>query len=136
MKILVKRKWQVGDTTTGEMWVDDVFFCYTLEDKIREIKIKHKTAIPEGVYKLVLSVSNRFKKILPEILNVSNFTGIRIHAGNTHIDTSGCILIGEILTKDKTKLINSRQAMNKLMSLLQKQNNITIEIKNDFKQVD
>jgi hypothetical protein len=81
--------------TLGSMFVDGVFFCYTLEDAIRPTKIKHETAIWKGNYRVILSISNRFKRLMPEVLNVSGFEGIRIHGGNTHLDSSGCILVGE-----------------------------------------
>lgn len=40
-------------------------------------------------------MSPKFKRELPEVLNVPHFSGIRIHRGNTHKDTLGCILVGE-----------------------------------------
>ena len=58
------------------------------------IKIAGKTAIPAGTYLVKKTMSPRFKKVLPEILNVPNYTGVRIHAGNTAADTEGCLLLG------------------------------------------
>ena len=63
--------------------------------------------------------------ILPLILDVPNFSGIRIHSGNTENDTEGCILVGE--NKVIGKVINSRIIFNKLMSKLDKEFVITIK---------
>lgn len=97
--------------TISEFLIDGVFICDMLEDAVRPLpetcpntskwkececveKIKHETAIPAGTYKVVLSYSNAFKKILPEIQNVPHFLGIRIHTGNSPKDTSGCLIPG------------------------------------------
>ena len=121
MKVLVKRIYK-GDTyTIGRMFIDGQYVCDTLEDPVRilneyEDKVYGKTAIPEGVYQVKLTYSPRFKKILPEILNVQFFSGIRIHAGNTAEDSEGCILVGE--NKVKGKVINSKKTLEKLMKIL------------------
>ena len=86
--------------TIGELYANGVFLGYTLEDALRVVKIKHETAIPTGVYKVVLSHSNRFGRIMPEILNVPNFEGVRVHGGNTDKNTSGCPLLGKHKTED------------------------------------
>lgn len=70
------------------------FICYTLEDKERLVKIKGQTAIPTGKYTVIVTMSERFKKELPLILNVPNFSGVRLHGGNTEEDTEGCPLLG------------------------------------------
>ena len=79
----------------GDLFIDSEYFCHTLEDEKRAdgVKIKHKTAIPPGTYKVVLTRSNRFKRIMPLLLNVEGFSGIRIHGGNDSKDTSGCPLV-------------------------------------------
>jgi dynactin complex subunit len=95
MLIEVKR-FEFKDThTIGKMYVDGVYECYTLEDVVRNgTKVLGKTAIPTGEYKLIIDASVRFKQDMPHILNVPNFTGVRIHSGNTSADTDGCILLG------------------------------------------
>ena len=84
--------------TLGKLLVDGKECCYTLEPKWRKRKAKKvpgRTAIPEGRYPVVITRSPKFKQWLPLLLHVPNFTGIRIHAGNTAKDTKGCILVGE-----------------------------------------
>jgi hypothetical protein len=94
LKILVCRNRPQKGFTTGCLLIDGLFKCFTLEDECRDVKIQHETAIPAGTYKLRITHSARFNKPLPILLDVPNFTGIRIHAGNTCNDTSGCILVG------------------------------------------
>ena len=92
--------------TKGTLSVDNNKFCETLEDTNRdlnrngkfdngEIKVYGETCIPYGTYKVRVSYSPKFKRELPEILNVNNFSGVRIHRGNKTSDSSGCILCGE-----------------------------------------
>lgn len=88
--------------TAGRLLANGKFLCYTMEDEVREQdglpvekwKIHGETAIPRGKYRVVLTMSPRFKRVLPEVLNVPGFTGIRIHRGNTAEHTHGCILVG------------------------------------------
>lgn len=103
--------------TISEMYMNDIFFCHTLEDTVRlGLKIKNETAIPSGVYEIKLTYSPKFKKNMPEIVNVPNFTGIRIHSGNQSSDTSGCILVGKYDTGNK--IIESKKTFEKLYSLI------------------
>lgn len=81
-------------STIGELFLDNKFFCFILEDTVRKNKIPGKTAIPSGSYEIERTYSPRFKKVLPILLNVPNFEGIRIHPGNTPQDTDGCLLPG------------------------------------------
>lgn len=127
--------------TIGELFVNEeatlsktTKVCDTLEDTFRLLpkvclntpkgigcnckeKVYGKTCIPYGTYTVRLSYSNRFKRILPEVLNVPHFLGIRLHSGNSSKDTEGCILVG---TKSKGDWVTaSRVAFNKLYKLLQ-----------------
>lgn len=116
MNLLIKRTDFTDKSTVGELYVNNEFFCYTLEDVVREEKIKNETAIPSGEYEITITYSPRFKRYLPLLHNVPNFSGIRIHPGNTHRDTEGCILVG--MTKTKDFIGNSRTAFNKLYPML------------------
>lgn len=112
MKLKLKRE-PHPEYTVGKLYIDDIFECFTLEDIIRDVKIKGDTAIPYGKYIVIINQSVRFKKALPLLLNVPNFEGIRIHTGNTTEDTEGCILVGTMRTKDG-KVLNSKIAFDKL----------------------
>jgi hypothetical protein len=116
------------DYTIGSLYVDGEYFCDTLEDtdrgltqempleEIRRIKIPHETAIPTGVYRVIVNMSPAKKRMLPRLLDVPGFSGILIHRGNTKNDSSGCILVGE--NKVKGKVINSTQYEKKLVEIL------------------
>jgi hypothetical protein len=131
MKIKVIRHFKGEQYTIGRLYIDDVYYCDTLEDRVRDFekdgKVFGQTAIPQGIYDLKLSMSPRFGRLLPEILNVPHFTGIRIHRGNTHFDTHGCILVG--FNKEKGKVLQSSETEMALINRLAKANDkITIEI--------
>lgn len=135
MKIEVNRIFKASNYTIGELSVNNNYVCNTLEDKVRADgkKVYAETAIPTGTYTLVLSYSNRFKKVMPEILNVPNFSGIRIHCGNSSKDTEGCLLVGKWDGKTENWISDSKNSYNKLYPLLEeafnKKENITITIK-------
>jgi len=74
MKLEVKRKIFTDKSTIGELYIDGVFECYTLEDTVRQgPKVFGKTAIPTGTYKVIVNMSNRFKRLLPLLVNVPEF---------------------------------------------------------------
>jgi hypothetical protein len=126
MKIHLKRLHRTGKSTIGELTIDGKFECYTLEDIEREVKIKAETAIPKGTYKVIINQSNRFKRLMPLLLNVSNFEGVRIHAGNTNHDTEGCILVGR--TRGVDFIGQSRKAYDSLFKKMQEAKEITLTI--------
>ena len=108
--------------TIGRLFIDEKYFCDTLEDRCRDLdkeeKVMNETAIPEGTYEVVVNVSVKFKRKLPLLLNVPHFTGIRIHRGNTDRDTSGCILVGE--NKQLGRVINSTGYELRLTEILER----------------
>lgn len=128
MKIKIKRLHRTDKSTIGELYINGKFECYTLEDVERDVKIDGKTAIPKGTYKVIINQSNRFKRLLPLLLDVPNYAGVRIHSGNTAEDTEGCILVGK--TRSLDFVGSSREAFTKLfekMLLEKKEITITIE---------
>lgn len=135
MKLTLNRIFLGSSATIGELLVNDKHLCDTLEDRVRPEgeKVYGKTAIPEGTYEVKLTHSPRFKKILPEILNVPNFSGIRIHTGNSSKDTEGCILVGTWDGEKEDWVGSSKIAFDELMTLLEEATNnkekITITVK-------
>lgn len=135
MYIIVNRIFKASTYTIGELSVNNKYLCDTLEDRVRPEgeKVYGETAIPSGTYTVILSYSNRFKKIMPEIQNVPNFTGVRIHCGNSSKDTEGCLLVGKWDGKTENWISDSKNTYNKLYSLLEEasnnKENITITIK-------
>ena len=131
MEIEVKRIFKGKDYTIGKMYLNGEYFCDTLEDTVRDLKVVKKiygeTAIPEGRYRVEMTYSPKFKRILPLLLKVPFFEGIRIHSGNSADDSLGCLLVGE--NKVKGKVINSRKTEDKLTDILRKEKEIWITIK-------
>lgn len=108
--------------TIGRLFVDGKYFCDTLEDRCRDLdkeeKVMNETAIPEGIYEVIVNVSAKFRRKLPLLLDVPHFSGIRIHRGNMDKDTSGCILVGE--NKQPGRVINSTGYELRLTELIEK----------------
>lgn len=108
--------------TLGSLFFAGKFLGFTCEDKDRHLesggsKIYGNTAIPRGYYRMTVSMSNRFKKLMPELLNVPGFSGIRIHGGNFATSSEGCPLLGA------KKLVNGvadcKDVNLKLLKLIQ-----------------
>lgn len=128
MELKVKRIARKDGYTIGRLFINNEYFCDTLEDtdrglsstmQVNEIlakKVKAETAIPTGKYDVILTFSPRFKRVLSLLLNVKGYEGVRVHAGNTNKDTEGCLLVGE--NKAKGQVLNSRATLEKLMSIL------------------
>ena len=115
----------------GQLYLNDQFQCYTLEDLPRESKVENNTCIPQGDYQVVLDHSERFHRIMPHLLEVPGFSGIRIHSGNTDKDTEGCILVGQYAGPGY--LEKSHLAFDSLFPKLEQCSEpISIQIENDF----
>lgn len=119
--------------TIGALFVDGKQECYTLEDVVRTgEKVYGQTAIPAGVYNVVVTPSARFKRELPLLENVPGFQGIRIHPGNTAKDTEGCILVGKAKTAES--VTHSREAFNALFEKIKESlasgEKVTMEVTN------
>lgn len=111
MKLTVKRIRQGKNSTLSEIYIGGEFFCYGLEDLVRDRKIKGATAIPAGAYRLKLNtyggMNAKYKRRFPdlhrgmiELMDVPNYTYIYLHIGNNFGDTAGCILVGDSYMKD------------------------------------
>lgn len=118
MDIFLQREPSDDACTIGTLKVSGTsFVCYTLEDVVRVEKIYGQTAIPEGRYEITITWSGHFSRLLPLLVSVPNYEGVRIHPGNTAADTEGCILVGEGLGVDR--ITESRVSFNKLYTLIE-----------------
>ena len=138
MKLTLKRIARKEGYTIGRLYIDDAYFCDTLEDKdrgleqampldmIKRIKVKGETAIPTGTYELSMRhISPKYSRkkafaftggVMPRLLNVPGYEGVLIHSGNTAADSEGCILVGE--NKAVGKVLNSMATFKALWSVL------------------
>ena len=134
MILTLHRSPSSANSTIGELSVDGAFECYTLEDVIRPdgVKVAGQTAIPRGTYRIDLTMSQRFSRVLPLLVDVPMFEGVRIHPGNTAADTEGCILVG--WGKGADQITQSRDAFASLFSKLRaaeaRGEPIAIEVRN------
>lgn len=125
-------------TTIGKLFVDGVWKWFSLEDRLHDgPKIPGDTCIPAGKYRVVITHSNRFKRDLPLLLNVPQFQGIRIHPGNTFLNTEGCILAGGGYEPRTMTITHSRRACDMLQAdiqaVLDRQEEVWIDIINPLK---
>lgn len=128
MQLVIKRIAKKPNYTIGKLYIDGKYFCDTLEDTDRGLddsqtyneimnkKIKSKTAIPTGEYIVMSTLSPRFKRNLPLVMNVKGFEGIRIHSGNISEHTEGCILVGK--NRVIGKVVDSRKTLELLLQKL------------------
>lgn len=138
MELILERLQLDGDVTIGSLKVDGDFAAWTLEDTVREVdgkpvaqwKVAGETAIPYGRYGVDITMSARFGRLMPILVNVPGFAGIRIHPGNTAADTEGCILVG--LDRYSRTVGRSRAAFDLLFAKMRAAkasgDRITIEI--------
>jgi hypothetical protein len=119
LDIEIRRETYTGKSTTGRLFLNGQFECYTLEDCARPegVKVAGATCIPAGSYALTINHSSRFQRLMPQLLEVRGFESVRIHSGNTDADTEGCILVG--LTRAENFVGSSRAAFRKLFGKLQ-----------------
>ncbi len=130
MELKLERNTFTDKSTIGTLFINGKAECFVLEDKdrglndsmsldnINKLKVYGETAIPYGRYEIIITMSNRFKKMLPILLNVKGYEGIRIHTGNTAIDTHGCLLPARKKANDSVS--ESTLAFNQLFDKLKK----------------
>lgn len=124
MQLLLERLELKSDCTIGSLSVDGDWQCWVLEDVVREVKgqpvaswkIPGETAIPYGRYAIDITMSARFKVLLPLLLNVPGYSGVRIHPGNVAANTEGCLLPG--MDRHAASVGSSRLAFDALFARL------------------
>lgn len=110
MELLLERQKRWANSTTGDLFRDGAYQCRTMEDKWRpdpnpatpqnEGKVWGQTCIPAGRYKVIWNKSPKFGKFFPRLVDVPGFDGILMHPANTHEEITGCIAVGQRITKD------------------------------------
>lgn len=131
MKLEIKPLLKTSKVTISELYVDGMFQCHILEDVTRKStdkKVFGATSIPAGTYKVIINISNRFKRLLPLLLDVPGYEGVRIHPGNKDADTLGCLLPGTCDPKFKDWVSNSRIEFDKLFNKMKGAEKISITI--------
>ena len=141
-RMSISNEWSVGF-----LYINDVFFCHTIEDtdrglydsmteeQIKRKKVYGKTAIPRGAYRVTLDVySPKFGKKpfyrqnanggkVPRLINVKGFTSILIHCGVDQNSTEGCIIVGYIAdTHIHPQATKSQETFTKLYKRLMSTN--------------
>lgn len=131
MELILERKIHNENSTEGNLWINTgtgwKWLCNVIEDRVRakpgqwkkELKVYGKTAIPYGRYQVLVTWSNRFNRMLTQILNVPDFEGIRIHNGTSEASSAGCPIISYKDDDLRHKLINEPKAMNDLCEKVQ-----------------
>lgn len=131
LHILITRNWRKTDYTVGRLYVNGTQLCNSIEDtdrrlfqgqplsEILKIKVKGKTAIPTGTYRIRVTESPKFKRPLIEVVDVPGFSGIRIHALNSAEESEGCI--GPGLNTAPGRVTESRKYENILTDMVAKE---------------
>ena len=81
---LIRNKPQ-GNAITGRLVINGRWFCYTLE------RVGYQ--IPALCYYVAVTMSPKFKRLLPIVQNVPQRSGIRFHRGTKPEHSTGCILV-------------------------------------------
>ncbi|PUV24567.1 DUF5675 family protein [Sphingobacterium athyrii] len=144
--IKVRRIKAASNSMLSKVYINGEFFCYGLEDAVRDQKIKGRTAIPAGTYPIRLNtyggMNSRYKKHFPklhrgmlEITQIPDYSYVYIHIGNNFGDTSGCLLVGfekrYVITSGEYEIFESKAAYRalykKVLALLE-QGEVWLEI--------
>jgi hypothetical protein len=128
MEIILERKIKNASSTEGNLYINGKWFCHTIEDVVRaapgawksKLKVYAKTAIPYGVYPVLVTWSERFKRQLTGVFNVPDFSGIRIHNGTSEQSSAGCIIVSYKDDAKNKRLVNDKDAMNDLCDVVTK----------------
>lgn len=133
-----------GITTIGLLFINHKFYCYTLEDTFRKVKITRKTRIPAGSYDIKFRkeetrLTTVFRERHPEwftwhleLQDINDFQSVYIHNGGNHRDSDGCILVSDSLNLSSQNkiLTNSSETFRRFYHFLSEklEHNIPIRI--------
>lgn len=113
--------------TLGALSLNGELLCWTLELPWLNNK-QNISCIPAGKYKCIRGVLKGNERWL--LQDVEGRTWIFIHAGNTHKDILGCILVGSGVgyINDDRAILGTTNALNELMVKTKGINELELEI--------
>lgn len=129
MLITVKRE-TLSPTCAGTMAIDGQPFGFTLELPWLDNKPR-ESAIPAGKYRIQITPSNRFKKMMLQIMDVPGRAGIRIHNANFATELLGCIAVGRKRYNEEHIGVGlAHVLMEKVAQAIDRGEVVTLEIEN------
>jgi hypothetical protein len=97
-----------GSAITGRLVINGRWFCNTLE------RVGYQ--IPALCYHLAVTMSPKFRRLLPIVQNVPQRSGIRFHVGKVPKHSTGCILLPDRETENHfTNLLLDIQAHEEII---------------------
>lgn len=118
MRAIYLRRFDMDNNNCLGVWrQDDIEFpLFTCELPWRQNAV-FNSCIPCGVYILKPYLSSKFGQCF-SVDQVAGRSEIRVHAGNTNMNTLGCILIGMAAgnLNGEEAVLSSRQALDLLIS--------------------
>jgi hypothetical protein len=107
----------ISDVFANGKWI-----CYILEDIVRAdgIKVDGETCIPADTYDVIVNMSSRFKRVMPLIFNKPDltidshgkqFAGVRVHGGNSEINSHACQLAAHNVSADQMTVHDTAEAL-------------------------
>ena len=118
-----------ADGTFGVLLLGRRWICHTLEPQNRSGG--YRQALKAGRYPLTYEYSPKFRRKLPTISAMGR-VGLRIHAGNTKDDTSGCVIVGE--SRGTSYLLRSKVALERVCELVLERDINELEVV-DYEQI-
>jgi hypothetical protein len=108
MYIKLIRNEPQGSAITGRLVINGRWFCDTLE------RVGYQ--IPALCYHLAVTMSPKFRRLLPIVQNVPQRSGIRFHVGKVPKHSTGCILLPDRETENHfTNLLLDIQAHEEII---------------------
>ena len=88
--------------------------------------------IPAGEYRVEMTWSPKYKKLLPQILDVPERDGIRIHMGTKPEHSTGCVLVNHMTMMVLKGLITATEKRNSFNQNPEDNEEISICIVDDY----
>ena len=108
MYIRLIRNEAKGNAITGRLIINGRWFCNTLE------RVGYQ--IPALCYHVAVTMSPKFRRLLPIVQNVPGRSGIRFHAGKVPKHSTGCVLLPDRETENNfTNLLLDIQAHEEII---------------------